>query len=164
MSGEGSAFVYGTLMAREIFFSVCYNDESPPKVIRDLHTFTPAVLRDFCRHRVKFADYPGAVPEAGHQIKGILVTGLTDANIEKLDYFEGSEYERRKVQVQVLEKVGEDEVPGKEASTFVYVFLKADDLEKREWDFEEFRREKMSIWTRRDENDGAAINTENTEV
>ncbi|KAG6041130.1 hypothetical protein E4U41_005933 [Claviceps citrina] len=136
-------------MAPEVFFSVCYGDQNPPKVIRDLHTFTPALLQDFCRHRVKLADYPGAVPEAGHEIRGVLVTGLTSANIEKLDYFEGSDYERRTVQVQVLEKVGDEETPGKKVSASIYVFLKLNDLEKRQWDFEEFRREKMIMWTRR---------------
>ncbi|KAG6004173.1 hypothetical protein E4U21_001353 [Claviceps maximensis] len=163
MSGEGTAFVYGTLMAPEVFFSVCYGDENPPKIIRDLHTFTPALLHGFSRRRVKSADYPGAVPEAGHEIRGFLVTGLTDANIDKLDFFEGSEYERRTVIVQELEKVGRESIPGKEVSASVYVFLKVDDLEKREWDFEEFRREKMMFWARRglgtyDPNDRAIVN------
>ncbi|KAG6015296.1 hypothetical protein E4U54_003763 [Claviceps lovelessii] len=135
-------------MAPEIFFGVCYGDANPPKVIRDLHTFTPALLEGFCRHRVKSADYPGAVPEAGHQIRGVLVTGLTDANIDKLDLFEGSEYERRTVKVQELREVGNEDIPGKEVRASVYVFLKVGDLEKREWDFEEFRREKMALWTR----------------
>ncbi|KAG5950209.1 hypothetical protein E4U53_005371 [Claviceps sorghi] len=137
-------------MAPEIFFSVCYGDKNPPKVIRDLHTFTPALLQDFCRHRVKSVDYPGAVPEAGHQIRGVLVTGLTDANVQKLDFFEGSEYERRTVKVQVFGNVQDENIPGKEVSAFVYVFLKVEDLEKREWDFEEFRRDKMMLWTSRD--------------
>ncbi|KAG5913120.1 hypothetical protein E4U42_001443 [Claviceps africana] len=137
-------------MAPEIFFSVCYGDKNPPKMIRDLHTFTPALLQDFCRHRVKSADYPGAVPEAGHQIRGVLVTGLTDANVDKLDLFEGSDYERRIVQVQVLGNVEDEKIPVKEVGAFVYVFLKVEDLEKREWDFEEFRRDKMMLWTSQD--------------
>ncbi|KAK2603464.1 hypothetical protein QQS21_004324 [Conoideocrella luteorostrata] len=161
MSGEGTAFVYGTLMATEVFFSVCYGDKNPPQAIRDLHTFTPAILQDYCRHRVQFADYPAAVPEPGHSIRGVYITGLTDANIEKLDYFEGSEYERRTVKVQTLEKSGsgEKEVLGTKMSTSVYVFLVAAALEKREWDYEEFRREKMQIWARGDwtfDDDGKA--------
>ncbi|OAA47151.1 AIG2-like protein [Metarhizium rileyi] len=162
MSGEGTAFVYGTLMAPEVFFSVCYGDSYPSQAIRDLHTFTPAILEDHCRHRVQYADYPAAVPEIGHRIRGIYVTGLTDANMEKLDYFEGSEYERRTVKVQVLVKEGDKETPGPEKTTSVYVFLKANELEKREWDFEEFRREKMKLWTRGDwafdDDDKAAVN------
>ncbi|QUC22396.1 uncharacterized protein UV8b_06637 [Ustilaginoidea virens] len=161
MSGDEAAFVYGTLMAAEVFFSVCYGDKHPPLAIQNLHTFTAAILEDYCRHRVRFADYPAAVPEKGHNIRGIRITGLTDANLEKLDYFEGSEYERRKVKVRLLEKDGDTEVVGDEMSASVYVFLKAEALEKREWDFDEFRREKMNSWTRGDwsydENDKAAI-------
>lgn len=137
-------------MAPEIFFSVCYGDHNPSAAIRGLHTFTPAILEDYCRHRVQFADYPAAVPEAGRKIRGIYVTGLTDANMEKLDYFEGSEYERRTVKVQVLVKDGGEEVLGPEKSASVYVFLKPNELERGEWDFEEFRREKMKLWTRGD--------------
>lgn len=137
-------------MAPEVFFGVCYGDKSPAQAIRNLHTFTPAILEDYCRHRVQFADYPAAVPEKGHQIRGIYVTGLTDANMEKLDYFEGQEYERRTVKVQVLEHEGDKEIPGPTKSASVYVFLKLNELEKREWDFEEFRREKMQIWARGD--------------
>lgn len=137
-------------MAPEVFFSVCYGDKNPPQAIRNLHTFTPAVLEDYCRHRVRFADYPAAVPEKGHNIRGIYATGLTDANMEKLDYFEGSEYERRAVKVQVVEKDGDKEISGPEKNTYVYVFVKLNDLEQREWDFEEFRREKLNMWTRGD--------------
>ncbi|KAF5130962.1 hypothetical protein E5D57_007311 [Metarhizium anisopliae] len=70
--------------------------------------------------------------------------------MEKLDYFEGSEYERRTVKVQVLVKDGGEEVLGPEKSASVYVFLKPNELERGEWDFEEFRREKMKLWTRGD--------------
>ena len=137
-------------MAPEVFFSVCYGDNNPPQAIRDMHTFTPAILEDYCRHRVKYADYPGAIPEKGHKTRGIYATGLTDANMVKLDYFEGSEYERRTVKVKMLRKEGDEEVPGEEKSAQVYVFIKPQELERIEWDFEEFRRDKMKLWTRGD--------------
>ncbi|RDA92355.1 hypothetical protein CP533_4392 [Ophiocordyceps camponoti-saundersi (nom. inval.)] len=148
MSGEFSAFFYGTLMAPEIFFSVCYGLESPPQLIRDIHTFTPAILDGYCRHRIRSADYPAVVPETGRSVRGIYVTGLTDANIHKLDRFEGEEYERVEVDVQLREMRGDEEVAGEMRKTFVYVFLQREDLEMGEWDFEAFRREKMAEWTR----------------
>ena len=40
----------------------------------------------------------------------------------------------------------EAEGEGKDAQAYVYV-AGDDNLEKREWDFEEFRREKMYRWT-----------------
>lgn len=148
MSGEHTAFFYGVLMAPEIFYSVCYGTKTPPEAIRKLHTFTPAILHDHCRHRVKSADYPAVVPEKGHSVKGIYATGLTDANLDKLDYFEGSEYERVTAQVELQHSSnGKEAVPAfKDAS--VYIFLRLEQLEQREWDFEEFRRDKMALWTR----------------
>jgi len=135
-------------MAPEIFYSVCYGTKTPPEAIRKLHTFTPAILHDHCRHRVKSADYPAVVPEKGHSVKGIYATGLTDANLDKLDYFEGSEYERVTAQVELQHSSdGTEAVPAfKDAS--VYIFLRLEQLEQREWDFEEFRRDKMALWTR----------------
>jgi gamma-glutamylcyclotransferase (GGCT)/AIG2-like uncharacterized protein YtfP len=150
MSGEFTAFFYGTLMAPEVFFSVCYGDKNPPDVIKGLHTFTPAILDKYCRHRVKHAEYPGIIPEDGHCVRGIYATGLTDANLSKLDYFEGSEYRRDKVSVTLLQNVHGKEEEGDVKETSAYVFLYPEQLEKIEWDFEHFRKEKMGMWTRGD--------------
>ncbi|KAM0264281.1 hypothetical protein ACHAQJ_000770 [Trichoderma viride] len=150
MSGENQAFFYGTLMAPEVFFSVCYGDREPPKAIQDLHTFTPAILDGYCRHRVRFADYPAIIAEEGHCVRGMYATGLTEANLQKLDDFEGNEYERINTKVRLLKWVGDKEVEGDLKEASVYVFLNADELEKREWDFEEFREKKMKLWTRGD--------------
>jgi hypothetical protein len=72
--------------------------------------------------------------------------------MEKLDFFEGSQYERRRVNVRLLSKVGdvkgEGNVEGEEREADVYVFLAKGDLEDKEWDLEEFRREKLTQWTR----------------
>ncbi|KAM7190722.1 hypothetical protein V8F20_009627 [Naviculisporaceae sp. PSN 640] len=141
-------------MAPEVFYTVCYNTKSVPEAISALHTFTPAVLHGYSRRRVRNCDYPGIIPDDDTAtVLGTLVTGLTKANIHKLDDFEGSEYERRKVKVKVLKEVGnakgEGNVEtGEEREVDTYVFLYSDELEDKEWDFEEFRREKMANWTR----------------
>ncbi|KAJ2981923.1 hypothetical protein NQ176_g1723 [Zarea fungicola] len=149
MSGEFTAFFYGTLMAPEVFFSVCYGTKAPAEVIQKLHTFTPAILDDFGRHRVLGADYPAIVPEKGQSVRGFYVTGLTDANMDKLNHYEGDEYVLENVQVR-LEGDGSDssETAGQVRDTSVYVFLHPEVLERREWDFEEFRRDAMRFWTR----------------
>ncbi|KAK5993472.1 Protein AIG2 C [Cladobotryum mycophilum] len=148
MSGEFSAFFYGTLMAPEVFYSVCYGNKNPPKVICDLHTFTPAMLDNYCRHRVRYADYPGIIAEEGHRVRGMYVTGLTSANVGKLDYFEGSEYKRIVEKVRLLEKEEDKEVEGEIKETYVYVYIRENELEKREWDFEEFRQQRLRLWVR----------------
>ncbi|KAF3022977.1 hypothetical protein E8E14_009659 [Neopestalotiopsis sp. 37M] len=154
--GTGTAFFYGTLMAAEVFFTVCYrNSPIDVGVLKSLHQFRPAVLHGYCRRRVKHADYPGITPDAGHDVRGVLVTGLTSANLHHLDYFEGSEYAREKVRVRLLTKVGDDDGKGNvegddEVETDVYVFKHPESLEDREWDFHEFRTQKMKNWTRED--------------
>ncbi|KAK3308727.1 AIG2-like family-domain-containing protein [Chaetomium strumarium] len=147
------AFFYGTLMVPEVFYSVCYLDKNPPKAITKLHTFHPAILPGYCRRRVKYADYPGIVADNGHQVFGTYATGLTRANMAKLDFFEGRQYERRTVTVTVLpgqpgNPKGQANIQGKEEKAEVYVFLDPRELEEEEWDLEEFRREKLRFWTR----------------
>lgn len=135
-----------------MFFRVTQGQSNPPGVIRDLYTFTPALLRDYCRHRVKGEDYPAITPEAGQSVLGTYVTGLTEANLAKLDQFEGDEYEKRQVKLRLLTKVGdaqgEGRVEGEEKDTAAYVFLYLDRIERGEWDFEHFRRERLQRWAR----------------
>ncbi|KAM0196899.1 hypothetical protein ACHAPI_005448 [Fusarium lateritium] len=148
MSGDFTAFFYGTLMAPEVFFTVCYGDRNPPQAIKDMHTFTPAILEGYCRHRVQHADYPAVVAEEGHTVLGVYATGLTDANMDKLDIFEGSEYIKETVKVKVLNKDGTTPAKEELKEASVYVFNEPSYLEKGEWNFEEFRKQKMHNWTR----------------
>ncbi|KAI0129972.1 AIG2-like family-domain-containing protein [Xylariales sp. AK1849] len=150
-----TAFFYGTLMAAEVFFTVCYRSSNENiQLLRSLHDFQPAMLHGYCRRRIENADYPGITPDAAHKVRGMLVTGLTDANMYHLDTFEGDEYTRKKVKVRVLSTVGDDQgegnVEGEERECEVYVYKFPDSLEDREWDFEEFRTQKMKRWTRED--------------
>ncbi|KAK3684809.1 AIG2-like family-domain-containing protein [Podospora appendiculata] len=153
-SDEGShcAFFYGTLMVPEVFYSVCYGSKDVHPAIAGLHTFQPAILHGYCRRRVQYADYPGITEDKDHQVFGTFTTGLTKANMDKLDYFEGSQYERRQVKVKLLSKVGnakgEGNVEGEEKTAEVYVYMEKSDLEEKEWDLEEFRQEKLTRWTR----------------
>jgi hypothetical protein len=111
-------------------------------------TIQDAILHDYCRHRVRYCDYPGILPEKGRTVRGTYVTGLTDGDIHRLDSFEGGEYERVKVKVELVrEEAGKNQA---EAETYVYC-AGEQYLEKKEWDYEEFRREKMHRWT--DESD-----------
>ncbi|TLS30575.1 hypothetical protein PpBr36_03128 [Pyricularia pennisetigena] len=143
-----------TQMASEVFFTVCFRMADPPQALKSEYTFRPAILHGYCRRRVKNADYPGIVPDAEHTVRGTYVTGLTEANLVKLDFFEGSEYDRLPVKVKLLEKVGVDKgegnVEGAEVETNTYVFRDKALLEDKEWDFDHFRNERMKHWTRED--------------
>ena len=83
--------------------------------------------------------------EKGHSVQGTYVTGLTDGDIYRLDHFEGGEYIRVTVKVMLLDANGGAHGDMLDAET--YVFTAGDSrLEKREWDFEEFRQEKLRNW------------------
>jgi hypothetical protein len=140
-------------MAPEVFFSVCYNTKDVPLAFAQQHSFKPALLHNYCRRRVRDADYPGIVADEGHSVFGMYCTGLTRANMQKLDFFEGDQYVRRRVRVALLDVVGidptgADHVEGDEADADVYVFVNKSDLEEAEWDFEHFRKERLKHWTR----------------
>jgi gamma-glutamylcyclotransferase (GGCT)/AIG2-like uncharacterized protein YtfP len=123
-------------MAPEVFFSVCYNNKDVPAEISKRHTFTPAILHGYCRRRVEGADYPGITPDEKHVVFGTYATGLSDANMRKLDIFEGGQYERQTVKVKLLTHVGnakgEGNVEGEERSAEVYVFRYPEELEDNE--------------------------------
>ena len=133
-------------MAPEVLHRVCYgpgavgNDPTKTFLASQL-LVQPAILHDYCRHRVRGCDYPGIVPETGHTVRGTFVTGLTDGDIFRLDAFEGNEYERIKVKVELVEVSGRVV----EASTYMYT-AGEECLEKKEWSYEEFRRDKIHRW------------------
>ncbi|POS75487.1 hypothetical protein DHEL01_v206115 [Diaporthe helianthi] len=147
-----TAFFYGTLMEPQVFFSVCYDNKDPPEEIRKRHDFQPAVLHGHCRRRVRGADYPGMVEDADHSVRGAVISGITAANLARLDFFEGSSYDRRVVRAKLLTKVGDEKgegnVEGEQVITESYIFLNKGELEDKEWDFAEFRRDKLKKWTR----------------
>jgi len=124
-------------MVPDVFYSVCYNSKDVPDAIAKLHSFRPALLHGYCRRRVKYADYPGITEDPAHDVFGTYTTGLTKANMAKLDFFEGSQYERRTVSVTLLEKLGnvkgEGQVEGQERKAEVYVYLDKRELEEKEW-------------------------------
>lgn len=128
-------------MAPEVFFSAVYGGMNPGKVVESLHSFHPGVLDDYVRYRVKHADYPGIIAKKDASVRGVYATGLTDANMVKLDDFEGVEYVKEKVKVRLVDT-------GEEVETTAYVYQHPAELDEGEWDFEHFKREKLALWSR----------------
>ncbi|KAJ5223700.1 hypothetical protein N7468_008242 [Penicillium chermesinum] len=140
--------------------------------------FQPAELQGYRRHRVRGADYPAIVASRGSKVLGILVSGLTDGDVYRLDRFEGSEYAHERVKVQTLDqgatsdgdtaKETTDLKSALEASgaqtladacpklvdAVAYVWISdVENLEQVEWDFETFKRDKLSWWANVDESE-----------
>ncbi|KAF2024217.1 hypothetical protein EK21DRAFT_79195 [Setomelanomma holmii] len=163
-----TAFFYGTLMAPPVLHRVIWGSQAPPTPVHALLLhIRPAVLHAHQRHMVQHADYPAILPTkatANTSVRGTLVTGLTDGDIWRLDIFEGSEYERQKVRVRVLESKSkgeegmgdlsqneEENIEGEEVEAETYIWIAGvDRLEPEEWDFAEFVRDKMKRWVGRE--------------
>jgi hypothetical protein len=133
---------------------------------------------------VRGADYPGIVAETDPKtdcktesapdtaVLGVLVYGLTDGDIYRLDKYEGTEYTKETVSVRALRAPtqGGDEEQGEvtsetqlrdmlnaagskvadegdEVVAAAYVWIAGKErLEEVEWDFETFRRDKLAWW------------------
>ncbi|KAI0065101.1 hypothetical protein BV25DRAFT_1822215 [Artomyces pyxidatus] len=171
-----SAFFYGTLMHPKILQRVIGNNGNHLEIC-------PAVLMGYTRHHVKWADYPAILPyeKSKHlfkhdlsaeenSVRGTLVIGLTQSDIEFLDVFEGDEYSRTPVFVHRLgplsslasgstTNVESDFVPTSPppltATTDLSATLPAEtyvwkapvsQLEDRIWSFETFVKENAWKW------------------
>ncbi|OAP61736.1 hypothetical protein AYL99_03939 [Fonsecaea erecta] len=154
--GDYTAFFYGTLMAPGVLHRVIHGTHNPEPWQKDLITVRPAMLQNYRRHRVRYADYPAIIPHSGSRVRGSLVTGLTQGDIYRLDIFEGRQYKRDVVKVQVLKDVELDQAAPEqdrddevleEVEAQTYVWLEGEEtLEPEEWDFEAFKRDKMRAW------------------
>lgn len=96
-------------MAPEVMATVLHGSHSQtPDSEKQRLTYQPAILHNYRRHKVRYADYPGIVevePTAfpSSSVLGCLVSGLQPLDLVKLDYFEGPEYSKRTVKVKLLE-------------------------------------------------------------
>lgn len=158
-------------MVPQVLYRVCYGTPFPtPSQVSHL-SFQPAVLPGYVRRKVRGRDYPGITPAVAPMfVRGTYVHGLTDGDMWRLGIFEGSEYERRQVKVRLLTQAGVDgEAPAKEdildllekcvegeeeVETDTYVYIAGDArLEEVEWNFAEFKRDKMRRWAGVDEHE-----------
>ncbi|KAL8695994.1 MAG: hypothetical protein Q9201_007877 [Fulgogasparrea decipioides] len=134
-----------------VLYRVIYGTSNPSAFQKSLLHIRPAILHTHCRHKVINRDYPAIIPSTNGSVRGTYVHGLTDGDIFRLDIFEGDEYERVKVKIRVLDVEGDVEgngnVEGEQVEVETYVWIAGEEcLESGEWDFGEFRREKMGNW------------------
>lgn len=163
-------------MAPQMLHRVIHGSPTPEPWQKALIRFQPAVLHGYRRHRVRGADYPGIVAESESEstaVLGVLVYGLTDGDIYRLDKYEGGEYVKETVNVRTLrasalegaskedgEVTSERQLremlvaagsqvvdEGDEVMAATYVWIAGEErLEEVEWDFETFKRDKLAWW------------------
>jgi gamma-glutamylcyclotransferase (GGCT)/AIG2-like uncharacterized protein YtfP len=110
-------------MCEDIMGAVCATAPLTP---------VPARLEGFRRAPVLGAEYPGMVPAAGGLVEGVLYLGLPATAWPRLDAFEGDEYCRSAVEVELPD--------GRRLTAWAYVFKPeyAARLGEGEWDFARF--------------------------
>lgn len=82
---EMRLFFFGSLMDPDLFALVVGRPMSELEV-------APGRLHGYRRHKVADEIYPILVPQPGGVVEGLLVDGLTDTEIDRLQFFEGGEY------------------------------------------------------------------------
>ena len=133
-------------MAPEVLHRVIFGTIRPTKAQASRLIIVPALLPQYMRHRVSDCDYPAIIPAPGSHasVRGTYVRGLTAEDQWRLDLFEGDQYSRVKVRPQLLHQRGSKAI---EVEAETYVWKDGDiGLEEGEWDFEQFRKEKMARW------------------
>jgi hypothetical protein len=174
----------GTLMAPAILHRIIHGSQTPDPWQQSLISSRPALLPGYRRHRVHNVDYPALIasenPDSAPVI-GVVVTGITEGDVFRLDKFEGSEYEKRAVRVKVIKNISEtdpsqegdgslhhaldqtaraglderayQEMEEVEAMTYVWIAPMENLDLAQEWDFEQFKKEKMKWWVEADESE-----------
>ena len=87
---------------------------------------------------VKVCDYPAILMEEGAETIGKILVNIDDSDLKILSVFEGDEYEKREVKVLCNNKY-------EDALTFVWANDK-DFLVNREWDFEDFQKNRLKFY------------------
>jgi len=88
---ETRLFVYGTLM----------NDEVMSELIGRIVESSTATLAEFKCLSVSGQSYPGIRPSKGSRVDGLLLHGLSRAEMKILDNYEGDQYQLESVSVDV---------------------------------------------------------------
>lgn len=119
-------FFYGTLMDPDVLAAVVGRRILPART-------QPATLAGFRRVGLKGTPYPVIVPgAAADTVAGVVVAGLTAADVRNLKRFEGAAYGIETVSVSLG--------GGATANARVFVPTKGVAATDTEWDFETWRR------------------------
>ncbi len=115
-------FVYGTLMDKEIFQIVAGERSSSDQ----------AVLPGYIRKQVIGEVYPAIIQQSEHEVSGILYYNLSKTALNRLDHFEGDQYDRCPVRVSLRN--------GRFVGAQVYVFAEKSKqrVAPEEWDYQTF--------------------------
>jgi gamma-glutamylcyclotransferase (GGCT)/AIG2-like uncharacterized protein YtfP len=115
-------FVYGTLQSPEII----------KKLTGKLFKSKPAVLVGYKRYCIKNSNYPAIIQQDDSKTLGLLIENMDDLSLSIISFYEGEEYEKKKVTVNSNEK-------SEDVLTFVWV-QGIEFLENKDWDLDNFEK------------------------
>lgn len=118
-------FTYGSLMFPEVWTRVVAGD------YRSVH----ARLDGHARFEVRNQTYPGMVPQERSHVAGVLYIDVDEADLERLDHFEGDDYQR------VTREVTCEDGVARAAETYVYRL--PDGLQKTSWEPDGFAMQRF---------------------
>ena len=127
-------FTYGTLMFEEIWSQVTAGE----------HDRIPAILSGYDRKLARGEVYPVLFPSADISlVEGFVYIGATDADLEKLDAFEGEYYFRQPAEAVIYEAT--------KLPVEVYVLKEEyySIISHQEWDPVRFKTEGMQLFLNR---------------
>ena len=93
-----NVFTYGSLMFDDVWTRVVAGD----------YRSIAATLAGHARFRVADADYPGMVTHADGRVDGMLYLDVDEADLARLDRFEGDDYDRASVALECADGVVRD--------------------------------------------------------
>lgn len=114
-------FTYGTLMSEEIWNNV----------VMENYKFDKTKLSGFSKKKLKDREYPGLIKSEGSITDGVIYYDVAEEDVNRLDKFEGEEYERVKV---IVEK-DSDAI---EAFTYLYKNEFSENILRLEWSYDDF--------------------------
>lgn len=115
-------FVYGTLLSPAILEKLTGKSFKTSEVI----------LAGYKRICVKNRDYPAIIQQEGSKTVGLLIENMDDLSLAIISFYEGDEYEKKKVTVNS---------DGKSTTALTFVWVKGNELlDDEEWDFQHFEK------------------------
>ncbi|XP_059662983.1 AIG2-like protein D [Cornus florida] len=123
-----NVFVYGSLQAEEVV----------RVLLKRVPRSSPAILNHHHRFSIKGRVYPAILPVENKKVTGKVLLGITTPELDILDTFEDVEYERRTVEVSLMDS-------SEKLQTYAYIWSNQDDPSLYgEWNLEEWKQVHMN--------------------
>ncbi|KMZ56757.1 Protein AIG2 [Zostera marina] len=121
---EHMVFVYGTLM----------DDQIVKALLKRVPSSFPAILHNHNRYKIEGRVYPAIIPEHSKIVTGKVYPDITDTELDIFDYYEDSGYDKRTVEVVLIEGL-------EKLTVHAYVWKNKNELKLHgDWSIDEWKQ------------------------